>query len=224
MAPFYPLVPHFILAQQAGFEQRAEVQRRDRTPSYDVDGDLGCRRFLYLWSDGRRIQRNAGLWDRPAVDHELDRRQVLSEKGLYFYLSFLPTIANLENDVVSMIAGIVSNTIIYLLLSNLVYGGGIFTFPRRSRKPTFKAELMKILLVTIRHQIDSPSGSARVAHDESVELARRGHEVWVLAEAPVLSWPSTRWTKKAATSCDIRSATLLPGIRVGGQHTRKPPL
>ena len=46
-----------------------------------------------------------------------------SEKGLYFYLSFLPTIANLENDVVSMIAGIVSNTIIYLLLSNLVYGG-----------------------------------------------------------------------------------------------------
>ena len=42
---------------------------------------------------------------------------------------------------------------------------------------------MKILLVTIRHQIDSPSGSARVAHDESVELARRGHEVWVLAEA-----------------------------------------
>ena len=42
---------------------------------------------------------------------------------------------------------------------------------------------MKILLTTIRHQIDSPSGSARIAHDESVALARRGHEVWVLAEA-----------------------------------------
>ncbi len=42
---------------------------------------------------------------------------------------------------------------------------------------------MRVLLVTIRHQVDSHSGSARIAHDESVALVRRGHEVWVLAEA-----------------------------------------
>jgi glycosyltransferase involved in cell wall biosynthesis len=42
---------------------------------------------------------------------------------------------------------------------------------------------MKILITTGRHYRDYPSGSARIAFDEAIELARRGEDVWVLASA-----------------------------------------
>ena len=40
---------------------------------------------------------------------------------------------------------------------------------------------MKVLIATIGHYNDRPSGSAKIAFDEAVELRRRGVEVWVLA-------------------------------------------
>ncbi len=40
---------------------------------------------------------------------------------------------------------------------------------------------MKILIATIGHHIDQPSGSAKLAFDEAVALSDRGHDVWVLA-------------------------------------------
>ena len=40
---------------------------------------------------------------------------------------------------------------------------------------------MKVLITTIGHYNDRPSGSAKIAFDEAVELRRRGVEVWVLA-------------------------------------------
>lgn len=46
---------------------------------------------------------------------------------------------------------------------------------------------MTILILTVGHYQDRPSGSARIALDEAVELARRGEDVWILAEgAPSL--------------------------------------
>jgi len=41
---------------------------------------------------------------------------------------------------------------------------------------------MKILITTIRHYHDQPTGSAKVAFDEAAELRRRGEDVWVLAQ------------------------------------------
>jgi glycosyltransferase involved in cell wall biosynthesis len=40
---------------------------------------------------------------------------------------------------------------------------------------------MRTLILTIGHWQDRPSGSARIAFDEAVELRRRGEEVWILA-------------------------------------------
>jgi glycosyltransferase involved in cell wall biosynthesis len=42
---------------------------------------------------------------------------------------------------------------------------------------------MKILITAIGHFFDRPSGSAKLAFDEAVELGRRGDDVWVLAPA-----------------------------------------
>src|SRR5690242_10107192 len=42
---------------------------------------------------------------------------------------------------------------------------------------------MDILLTTVQHYNDRPSGSARVAHDEALYLAQRGHTVYLLASA-----------------------------------------
>ena len=40
---------------------------------------------------------------------------------------------------------------------------------------------MTILVTTIAHFCDRPTGSARVAFDEAVELKHGGEDVWVLA-------------------------------------------
>ena len=40
---------------------------------------------------------------------------------------------------------------------------------------------MKVLIAAMGHFYDRPTGSARVAFDEAVELSRRGEDVWVLA-------------------------------------------
>lgn len=40
---------------------------------------------------------------------------------------------------------------------------------------------MKVLIATIGHYFDRPSGSARIALDEALELKRRGEQVWMLA-------------------------------------------
>jgi glycosyltransferase involved in cell wall biosynthesis len=40
---------------------------------------------------------------------------------------------------------------------------------------------MRILITTIVHYLDSPGGSSKIAFEEAVELARLGHDVWVLA-------------------------------------------
>src|SRR5215469_6943290 len=46
---------------------------------------------------------------------------------------------------------------------------------------------MRILITTIAHFHDLPSGSAKIARDEAAALRRRGDEVWVLAHgAPTL--------------------------------------
>jgi glycosyltransferase involved in cell wall biosynthesis len=46
---------------------------------------------------------------------------------------------------------------------------------------------MKVLIAAMGHFYDRPTGSARVAFDEAVELSHRGEEVWVLAPgAPLL--------------------------------------
>jgi glycosyltransferase involved in cell wall biosynthesis len=40
---------------------------------------------------------------------------------------------------------------------------------------------MKVLITAISHWLDRPSGSAKIAFDEALELKRRGQEVWMLA-------------------------------------------
>ena len=40
---------------------------------------------------------------------------------------------------------------------------------------------MKVLLVTVVHWSDMPTGSAKIAFEEAEELCRRGEDVWVLA-------------------------------------------
>ncbi len=40
---------------------------------------------------------------------------------------------------------------------------------------------MKVLLATVVHWQDMPTGSAKIAFEEAEELCRRGHDVWVLA-------------------------------------------
>ncbi len=40
---------------------------------------------------------------------------------------------------------------------------------------------MKILIASIGHFHDCPGGSSKLAFDEAVELARRGHDVWMIA-------------------------------------------
>ncbi len=42
---------------------------------------------------------------------------------------------------------------------------------------------MKILVACIAHFHDRPGGSSKVAFDEAVELARRGHDVWMIAHS-----------------------------------------
>jgi glycosyltransferase involved in cell wall biosynthesis len=43
---------------------------------------------------------------------------------------------------------------------------------------------MKILITSIGHYLDKPSGSSKIAFDEALRFASQGDEVWVLAEGP----------------------------------------
>ncbi len=54
-----------------------------------------------------------------------------AEKGLFIYLSSLPMLTGLENDVVSMISGTISVLLINLVIAKIVYGEGFFTFRAR---------------------------------------------------------------------------------------------
>ena len=43
--------------------------------------------------------------------------------------------------------------------------------------------VMRILITTMGHWQDRPSGSAKIAYDDAVELVRRGVSAWILAPA-----------------------------------------
>jgi hypothetical protein len=138
MAPVYPFIPRILWKSKPVLNkgQRFSIAlglSRDTSTALTPIGDLytlgglpGIIAGMFIYGLCLQLFMN---W----------MSKEFSEKALFFFLSVLLPITNLELDVFSLITYSISAVLIGLLLSNLVYGGPIFGFrtwaPARAHSP-----------------------------------------------------------------------------------------
>jgi len=122
LAPVYPLIPRFLWKDKPVLNkgQRLSIAlgRPDTTSSavtpigdlYTLYGTVGVVVGMFLYGIGLQSYMN---WIC---------RGVLSERGLFVYLSLIVPLINLENDVVSLVAGAIQIGIVAVVMSYVIYG------------------------------------------------------------------------------------------------------
>ena len=78
---------------------------------------------------------------------------------------------------------------------------------------------MKVLITAMGHFCDRPTGSARVAFDEAMELTHSGEDVWVLA--PGMPSLPEHEVRDGIHLLRYIPARLRRGVRTGAPVTRR---
>ena len=121
LAPIYPLVPRFVWKSKPVLDKGSRLSvalghpitsSAAATPIgdlYSLYGTYGVAVGMLIYGICVQLYMN---WAGGAR----------SEKGLFFYISMLMTLINLEEDAVALVAGIVQLGVILLITSYLIYG------------------------------------------------------------------------------------------------------
>jgi len=122
LAPIYPLVPRFLWKGKPvlnkGQRLSQALGRPDTTSSavtpigdlYSLYGTSGVVVGMLIFGICLQLYMNRAGGG------------VISEKGLFVYISMLPALTNIENDAVAVVSGAVQMGLILLVTSYIIYG------------------------------------------------------------------------------------------------------
>ena len=125
LAPVYPLVPRFIWKSKPVFNKGQRTSQALGRPSttssaltpigdlYSLYGTLGVVVGMLIY--GICLQLYMNRFGHGGI----------SEKGLFFYISMLMPLINLELDVVSLVAGTIQMALIMVVTAYVIYGPSV---------------------------------------------------------------------------------------------------
>lgn len=125
MAPFYPFIPRVLWKDKPVLDKGKRLSvalgmppttSTAVTPIGDLfmlGGTPGVIAGMFVYGLALQIFMN------------IVGKGEITERGLFFFLSVLPVIINIENDVVMLISASIQSIVLMLLVARLIYGPGI---------------------------------------------------------------------------------------------------